>query len=816
MQSSNLEVFSEAESLQLSLQPPEILNVLVNVTGVPLNASEAGADIMFLNATASVNEEHDVEVTLEPYAPYLFEELVLHLSVLLPDRDFVSDWSLTAAETSTSQTLQFRQCASSEFLSERFEVCRKAENRTGGWASSVVQVAMSAWAPEETHLTFGVIPKKQKIHRHASTRSKHAVRVMLKGDPPSVGAWAVSPALRGSERCRFLAEVGDLHAAVHSGAQEGFLTAPIAKNKDATRAQRYAMSRAACAYVRRDCPAVHTLAFGSVNLTNIVPEIFEHAAQQSQLEVPVGSDMEQVLQLAIKKASPALWSFARCLAEAARLPQLADVCKTTCEGRLPRLIDIPGLICCKFPLDSLLTADGLVAILHTTPDDTDDSLVKGYCDVLRKNASEAKEQEFAEVLIAAAISMQNLQAVNLTLRHCVRKLTSKQGRLLWTAREIPLNLTGLIWDDFPQHLSDLLQAALDNRCTECLASWDSSLPGLGTADVPHSKNVSLRFVHQQREHRLLSEIAGKPGIVHLIVDLHVGFGAFSSSSPATAQFVQALCQLLRSSRRSLASLEIVELSFEDARSADEFAASLRQLSKLQSLTLRHVEMAGLAQLLPTEANALPELQALRVSSNLRKDPLALGPFLASRAGLRSLELENMKFHPTKADQFVTALRQLRQLESLKLASCDMPFTAASQLLANISNTCPSLQALQLRLTPSSDAAASQGIATLTQALVALSPCPLQHLSMPYCSVADEDLLRLFDALGHCRNLTKLDCCRGNCGAMSKSSIAALQKRMPYWPKAEVRVPVAAFRLTICKRLHSAAADSDGQSSHAMP
>ena len=692
--------------MQLSLQPLEIFNVLVNVTGVPLNASEAGADIMFLNATASVNEEHEVEVTLEQYAPYLFAELALHLSVLLPDRDFVSDWSLTGAEPSSSEMLQFRQCASSEFLSERFEVCRKAENRTGGWASSVVQVAMPAWALEETHLTFGVIPQKQSDWQ-ASTK-KHAIRVLLKGDVPSVGAWAISPASTGPERCRFLAEAGDLQAAVnvrdeegtliapkadlraavHSGDEEGILTAPIveANDKDAARAQRYAMSRAACAYVRRDCPAVHTLAFGSLNLTDIIPGIFEDAFQQSQLEVPVDSDMEQVSQHAIKKAGPAVWSFARCLAAAARLPQLADVCETTCE-RLPldEAGDIPGIMCCEFSpshLPSPLTADGLVAILHTTPDDTDDSLVKGYCDVLRKNASEAKEQELAELLIAAAISMQNLQAVNLTLRHCVPKLTSKQGRLLWSLREIPLNLTGLIWDDFPQHLSALLQDAVDRRCTECLASWDSSLPGLGTADVPHSKNVSLRFVHQQREHRLLSEIAGKPGIVHVIVDLQVSFG----DSPAAAQYVQALCQLLRSSRRSLASLKIDYLSFEDVRGANEFAASLRRLSKLQSLTLRHVSMsaAGLAQLLPAEASALPELRALTLSMKTYGNRLpALAPFLASRAALRSLELSHFFSPASEADQFVATLKQLRQLESLKLTSDDiLPVSTALQLLAS--------------------------------------------------------------------------------------------------------------------------------------
>ena len=317
---SNLEVFSEAESLQLSLQPPEVLNVLVNVTGTALNASDVGANIMFLNATASVNEEHEVEVTLEPYAPYLFEELMLHLSVLLPDRDFVSDWSLTGAEPSSLEKLQFRQCTSSEFLSERFEVCRKAENRTGGWASSVVQVAMSAWAPEETHLIFRVIPKKQSDWE-ASTTRKHGVRVRLKGDVPSVGAWAISPVLTGPERCRFLAKVGDLDAAVNSGHEEGTPRAPHVEfeggGKDGPSEQIYAMIRAACAYVRRSCPSVHSLAFGSWNLTNIISQISKHAFQQSTLQMPGDSAMQQIAQVAVKKAGPTSWSFIRCLDEAA-------------------------------------------------------------------------------------------------------------------------------------------------------------------------------------------------------------------------------------------------------------------------------------------------------------------------------------------------------------------------------------------------------------------------------------------------------------------------------------------------------------------
>ena len=817
------------------MQPPEILDVLVNVTGTPINSSEAGADIMFLNATALVNEEHDVEVTLEPYAPYLFEELVLHLSVLLPDKDFVSDWSLTGAEPLLSEKLQFRQCASSEFLSQRFEVCRKAKNRTGGWASSVAIVALPAWAPEETHLIFRVIPKKQSVWQ-ASTTRKHAVRVMLKGYPPSVGAWAISPALTGPERCRFLAEVGDLRAAVSSGNQEGIPTGPQAEVEDGPSegprgpksVQMYAMSLSACLFIRRNCTEVHSLSFGSgkpLPLTTSVPELLlQHAFQQSRL------------QFIAKKASPALWSFAKCLAEAGRLPRLANICGT-CERDFAWVKDTPGLVCCKFSDDSdgtPLMAEGLFTILRPTPYETDESLVRDTCEVLhRRNASEANVQELRERLLAAAVSTQNLQVINLTLRHCVPDLTPNLCNLLRSLREIPLNLTGLIWDHFPKHTSVLLQAALDSRCAECFSAWDSSLPWLEactrTPTCLQSRNVSLRYgladdLRRQEDYEpadidVVSEIAAKPGISRLIAALQF---KFIPTTPAPTQLVKALSQLLEFSRQALASLDIDYLPFEDVRGSGELAASLRELSKLQSLTLEEVQMssASLAQLLPTEASALPELRALTlsmISMTMYENRPALAPFapfLASRAALRSLELEGFYLPAVEADQFVAALRQLRQLESLKLGGCFMPFTVASQLLANTSSVFPSLQVLGLGLEPSSShAASSQGIVALSQALAALSPCPLQVLNTGLCGVADEDLLGLIDALEHCRNVTRLDFCRGECGAMSNSSVAALQKRRPQWPKAAVFVPMARRE---CTRLHAAAADSDGQSSLAMP
>ena len=822
------------------MQPPEVLDVLVNVTGAPINASEAGADIMFLNATASVNEEHDVEVTLEPYTPYLFKELMLHLSVLLPDKDFVSDWSLTGAEPFLSEKLQFRQCASSEFLSERFEVCRKAGNRTGGWASSVVTVAMPAWAPEETHLIFRVVPKKQSDWQASPTR-KQALRVMLKGDPPSVGAWAMSPALTGPERCRFLAEVGDLRAAVSSGNQEGIPTGTQeaeypGEHLRGPREQMYAMSRATCAFIRRNCTEVHSLSFGSgqpLPLTTSVPALLlQHAVQQSRLQLPQDSSLAVVLQFMAKKASPALWSFAQCLAEAGRLPRLANICGT-CERDFAWVKDTPGLVCCKFSDDSYgtpLMAEGLFTILRTTPHETDESLVRDTCEVLhRRNASEASVQELRERLLAAAVSTQNLQAINLTLRHCVPDLTPNLCNLLWSLREIPLNLTGLIWDHFPKHTSVLLQAALDSRCAECFSAWDSSLPWLEactrTPTCLQSRNVSLRYGLADDRRRqddyepadidLVSEIAAKPGITRLIAALQF---KFIRTTAAPTQLVKALSQLLEFSRQALASLDIDYLSFGDVRGSGELAASLRELSKLQSLTLEEVQMssASLAQLLPTEASALPELRALTLSLTefeYRPALAPFAPFLASRAALRSLELEGFDLPAVEADQFVAALRQLRQLESLKLGGCFMPFTVASQLLANTSSVFPSLQVLGLGLEPSSSHAAnSQGIVALSQALAALSPCPLQVLNTGLCGVADEDLLGLLDALEHCRNVTRLEFCRDDC-AMSNSSVAALQKRRPQWPKAAVFVPMARSE---CTRLHAAAADSDGQSSQAMP
>ena len=721
----------------------------MNLTGIPIDAAEVGSDVIFLDATATVNEEHDVEVVLERYAPAEFLDLVLYLAVLLPDRTFATDWSFAQVGYVALGAVEFHQCSSSQFLQQRFNVCRKLQNLSGGWAATVVKITMSVWAPEETQIAFQVVAKNRNGLKGAATN--HVVKVKLNSDVASVGAWAVSPVSKGPERCRFLASLRDLRAVKVGG--EGMQPMTSATRQFFSDPRLYsaalAMCKAACHYVHRECPVVRSCAFDSLHLANFVPQfVVQNFYKQAAQQLPDNSGL-RVPVLAARKASPALWRFLRCQAEAGLWRRLADICSVEMFWEFGDV----DVLNCKFDKSNIETqptmvmVEGLPGILRRAPDELDDKLMKGACDLFRaRNASQATEHALQDLLFEAAVNTRNLQAVNLTLQHCLPHLRHKHIKKLWALQDVSLNVTGLLLEDFPQHLGPLLQDALNTGCEACLLSWGSSLPEpaacVGRASLCAVRNLSLVYIigrgvpTRLRKHgyfedpdegngeaiRLLSKLATAPCIPRLLTALRLHF-----RSQVSRQLAQVLFNLLLSSRLSLASLDVSSLSFEDARGeeageAHQFLHTLGQLHKLETLKLIHTSLSDTAvsRFLINASNVFPSLRALQ------------------------------------------------------LIDTSLPVTAVSGLLT--SNAFPLLRALELKFASGRD----RGETVLSQALASRSPCPLRTLDMSLCGAEDKDSLQLFNVLARCRNLTRLNFCR--LCAISSSSIVAIQEMMLQFPK----------------------------------
>ncbi|CAE7392762.1 unnamed protein product [Symbiodinium sp. CCMP2592] len=704
------ELPSDSEGLQLKLGPPDILDVLVNLTGITHDG-----ETVYFNATAAVEQE-DVVVTLFKYPPYQLTELHLYLTVLFPDPDYAADWSDSTASLVNSTEVSFRRCDESRLFRHRYLVCQAGNQ---GWRSLTAKIALAPWDPTETSAFFDVRSSASGQEKGLSLRRSVKLRLH---EVASVGAWAVPPE---QNACTFLGTPADLHANTSEETQAGSGSSPLAAldfdSPSLQQIRRAAATGAACEFTKRGCRKVHSHAFGEsvavsklvldTEATSIVIKLFRDydAFRRAGLDAADDSDrsafksmIQESLREAIPDLAPALWRAFRCMLQANA--SLAGSCRP-CGG----FLNTSEFLCCGseehlrgfLQLDFLpglppgwpLAASKLPAILHGKPDDTDDLLLKLTCTaLLAKPGSGSEEaQPFEDNMLNAAIKAANLQALNLTLRHCRRSdnLAKKQAQAIWQLSSQGLPMLQLMWKEFPQHLNALLQNSVDDRCEVCLMAWHASEPA-GACDRASglTSNVSL----------ILEEASGGG-------DIDPALGVQESRD-----FAQFLGQLVEAP-----------------------PCLLSAVSHLRVENIQSIESAKAAfKLLTVAAKSVRDLE-LRVFFESRL-----------RGGYRDEDVADL----------VESVQRLGQLRSLVLDS--VSFDDSMEGLARaLLRKVPHLNSVTLRSTSVSARELADSLKTSSDS----RPCQLQKIIRAEARYEEEEEAKaLVDGLTHCKALIYVDLC----------------------------------------------------------
>ena len=664
------QVYSEAESLQLSRRPPEPLDVLVNLTGaIPFVNGTGFEAVTYLNATATVNQQ-DIEVTIMRYPPYEYSHLVLFVAVLMPDDAFTMEWTGAELEVAEPTDVTFRQCERSPFLQHRFAICRQAKDRTGGWTAPVLKVKLPTWSPDQLSPALRVVPKS-RTDRNPAFSTTYSLKIRLADGVRSVGAWAVPAEVAGDESCRFFTERRE---ARHQSTSKYF---PADVQEIAANPQQYEIlealvSGAACTFVHRQCSHAHSELLGSIALEGLGWKLAWH-----DFGLASKTKHEDAEAFAARQSSLTLWRILQCSAEAGLVPSMSEICETCEDGVLtPKE---PGFICCKPPGDSdefeyfswPIAVDELMPVLHPEANDVDAALLEGACTILKASSQESEAEGIAQSLFRAARDTANLQALNLTLRHCVRDLTPSRARDLWNLAETGMYVVRLVWVSFPWHVQTWLQVALDDVCDTCLSSWQAAFqgpkdcsPNEGPAQLKLSFGLTDRYEGQGQWQLFFQD---RPVLESMFATLNMAtctLGRVSCmvigvkprptrlhedhlSEEITTFLWPIITQLFVAVSSTLTSLVVVGVRFGEGRSGDAFMASLHKLYKLRALELWWINMnSGMFQILESNLPAFPELEELRIVSvgpDSGQDPAqAAGNFGSTLMNLSSCSLRSIE------------------------------------------------------------------------------------------------------------------------------------------------------------------------------
>ncbi|CAE7895343.1 unnamed protein product [Symbiodinium microadriaticum] len=732
--SGQQQVFSQAEDLQVSRAPPEVLEVLVNLTSQSqssqpgLESTDSPEAVMtYLTAEARLNEEHDVEVTIMPFQPHAVDQLVLYLAVLLKDGgEFQTDWTGTEAEQAKQAEVTFQQCDGSLFLQHRFEICRRVRGFAGGWAASVIKVVLPTWSPEDVRLTFRIHPKdpaKWGAIPGEEYVATYRVKINLHG-ADSVGLWAIAPDSDSEERCRFLADPADVASTNASGLHPVSLydvenTLLLDPEKFPILAA--AVQGASCTYVHRKCTRIHSIAFGSVPLEPLVYQFYQRQAMLDQL----GSQHQSLdFWTAHRQNAPILWRFLRCSAQAEGFLSVAKRCAVCQVGTPSERHHYSDILCCKCTVEDAgsykewnLEASELFGILPPQPDETDASLVNFTCSTLPYTGSQA---EFEESMLRAAVDTSNLQAVKLALMYCASNVSATDATQLWRLLPVGLDVVGLVWDGFPELVGPLLQAALDDDRERCFAAVHSYL--------------------QRREHCLRTD------------SQHKNISLQFTAAPHFTQGFQ-LDQLI----------------------PDDIASSNEVLSRLVAEPCIRSRLVDLSLKFPQAASNNNTDKQIAATFNLLPSPVA------------SLQIVDLfKLSPRLEDELLLALRQLPKLHSLTLESTYLSYAAVNrfgEMLAN--STWPELTDLMLGQY-TGGWGSFEGPSFAAKLVPALGRLPSCHVRKLWIleSCRDEveaDLMSIFHGLAHCKGLTQVVICPGFGCNMSRETRLDVQQALPQWP-----------------------------------
>lgn len=574
---------SDVESLQLRLGLPPLLDVLVKLIG-HINGKE-----VILNATGSLTETGNVEVTLAPYLPFQLDDLTLYVAPLLADPAFETAWDSAPL---VNESIHFEQCHQSAFLQARFQLC----NSSNGWSAKVASISLDPWHPDDSQIVFFIVPRQSRGVEDMGgfARKQHKVQILLM-NATEASEWAV-PTAKPTWWNSSLSESWQCH---FPSRREVLWSSP----------------GAVCKYMRRGCYSIEVVG----------PYYnFSNEADYSACYAFRGPTAT------LEKSAMRISQFLLCAREAEKAPKWATSAAWRRCGPNTRLA-FPDALCTELP------GCQMNYIYYGSPKEGDPFLISWFIGKLGSQKSNVSEEvviegckmllDFSEGkddkmkleadFLLSAVATDNAPSVHLILSHCSDLSSWNLPEKSALAKRVWPNL--LTRSKAADILSVLLKSSLaegmlvgaaSTACFECAVlvrtwglqhKWEGWMESSLSLSIDRGHGVAPFL-------EVLTQLLQVPGILSGIQELKVGEGGDGRASDAAlAGFTKALT----SSGQNLTELDIGKL-LNDVRTG----AALQPLGPLPLLQKMVLTVSGVPEKQKLPADAVKAL-LLDASGNFK-------------------------------------------------------------------------------------------------------------------------------------------------------------------------------------------------------
>ena len=217
------------------------MGVLVNIIAYRWNGERVSLD-----ATAVVDGESAVAVTLKQYQPKYLRNMTMFIAPLLSDSHFLPSWNATPVEivkTQEARRVFEKKCHASAFLQSRFTVC----GNDLGWETKIAKTSLQVWKPDTIEIFFRTEPLEEAPFFTSHKLLKPQRVTMMYEDSESPAFWAVP-----ENQCEFrVLEVDEAE-------KLGISTADAGAAAESAWMALGSTPSALCIYISRKCDQIQT------------------------------------------------------------------------------------------------------------------------------------------------------------------------------------------------------------------------------------------------------------------------------------------------------------------------------------------------------------------------------------------------------------------------------------------------------------------------------------------------------------------------------------------------------------------------------
>ncbi|CAE7239945.1 unnamed protein product [Symbiodinium microadriaticum] len=624
---------SDFESLRLKLGPPQLLDVLVNVS------TEVNGTRRWLSATGKVTTAGDVEVMLWPYRPPDIDRLTLHIAPLLADSKFDTSWELAPRAQISNESIRFAKCQLSPFLEARFQLCSRAKH---GWTATVASIPLDVWRPELMSLTFSIVPKSQDSETASWQRGDRRIQILLRG-AVEAAEWAL-PGLSSKDPCRLLGTSSDYEELKYS-------------------------TTALCSYIRHNCRTLTREADAQpVALTKVLSD-----AGRVSAPVVAGSwsRVSQWLACAHEVPKPPRWAAAEMWEPCSRGKGLEADGMCPSEEQLDQLASL-GMT--SRYTDTYRVRDFVLQMSRGVLGAF--QMLKQSCHALLQRGRFSQEDQLQ--LAAAALSTENASVVGACLRHCSNvshwhpRLQQQLVQKTWNTNSAEAIIRVLVGS--AEMGKEVVTNIVARSCAECLGVLRLAVSSRTRPWVGWRSVATLEAGSARTSAEIVADVLELPWILWNASALCLkDFGSRKKGSVIITELgCSSMMRSLTSAGQNLTELEISPWSWSWADSRPAAFADLGPMSREKLRWLSETASDDLAAaLIMNLSGRFPSLQELEVTYTIAsraKDALAEG--MEKALNTSSLRVLHLTCHGPAAAMAAAVGQISPQLEELRLEGRD--------------------------------------------------------------------------------------------------------------------------------------------------